>query len=114
MKKIDIKVKADEDANASHITFETNGGVPVSFIEPHELEGYFVTNDDVANMANANILPIMCDFLDFLLNEYDNDEPNWKFEANKYLKHFGMMLGKFRYDLNGHGRCYDLIDLACF
>lgn len=114
MKKIDdIKVKVDEAADASHITFETNDGIPVSFIEKREFEGYFVTKDDAVNMANADVLPIMCDFLDFLLKGYEDDEPNWKFEANKYLKDFKMALGKFRYDQNG-ARCYDLIDLAVF
>lgn len=115
-KRIDIKdinVKVDAHADASRIIFETKDGVPVSFIETREFEGYFVTKNDAANMANADALPIMCDFLDYLLNGYENDEPNWKWEANEYLKYFRMALGKFRYDQNG-ARCYDLIDLAVF
>lgn len=97
MKKLNIKdiIAVIDGGDLSELRFATKDGTPVDWIETRDFKG-FATDDDAADMVQADILHAMC--FDRLNDIYGEDEKTWEAEANKQLADFGVKLGAYHND----------------
>ena len=83
----DIKVKFNEAADASRITFETKNGEKCGYLDIGNEAG-FMTEDEAAEIEGGS-------WYDCFDDIYGEDEKTWEAEANRRLEDLGVKLGAF-------------------